>query len=264
MRRRFGQSLRVGVADGALALAVTSRWGASRVIAELAYDQAQPGMLASALAQLLGADHARWPVSFVVANDLVRMWRVTPPGDASRMADLEAAAALRFHSLFGDMPTQWAIRAGWDAARPFMAAATPHALLAALVQASGAQHMPVTGIEPHFVVAFNAARTALRSGAWFGLVHEGVMSVGTPSDGRLDAVRAVAIPAGAGADWLSAHIAREALLLGVPEPRALALAGSVPDRWLGGTSQLACALAGPPSDPSWSPAAQLALAGVAR
>lgn len=264
MRRRFGQSLRVGVAEGRLALASTSRWGASRVLAELAYDAAQPGALAPALGQLLAADYARWPVSFVVANDLVRLWRVTPPADASRMADLEAAAALRFHSLFGDMPTQWAISAGWDAARPFMAAATPHALLAALAQACAAQRMAVTGIEPHFVAAFNAARPSLRGGAWFGLVHEGVLTVGTPAGTRLDAVRAVAIPAGAGNDWLTAHIAREAMLLGVQEPRVLALAGAVPDRWLGGTAQLACALAGPQPDPAWSPAAQLALAGVAR
>lgn len=264
MRRRFGQSLRVGIAESALALAVTSRWGASRVVGEIAYDPAQAGALPSALAQLLGSSYARWPVSFVIANDLVRMWRVTPPHDASRMADLEAAAALRFHSLFGEMPTQWAIRADWDAANPFMAAATPHALLAALAQVADAQHMAVTGIEPHFAVALNAGRPALRKGAWFALLHDGVITLGAPNGARLEAIRAAGVPAGAGAEWLATHVAREAMLLGVPVPGALALSGAVPDRWLGGTAQLACALAGVQADPALSPAAQLALAGVTR
>lgn len=264
MRRRFGQSLRVGVGTRTLALAVASRWGGARVLGEVAYDPAQAGAMAPALTQLLGSDYARWPVSFVVADELVRIWRVTPPADASRMADLEAAAALRFHALFGEMPTQWAVRAGWDAAHPFMAAATPHALVSALTQASEAQHMPVTGIEPHFVAAFNAARSALRGGAWFGLVHEGVITLGAPKDGRLDAVRAAAAPAGASAEWLATHIAREALLLGAESPRALALSGAVPERWLGGSAQLACALAGPQPDPALSSAAQLAITGAAR
>ncbi|MFD2366053.1 hypothetical protein [Pseudoduganella sp. GCM10020061] len=264
MRRRLGQSLRVGVAESALALAVTSRWGASRVESELAFDAAQPGAMAAALSQLLGSAHARWPVSFVLSNDLVRMWRVAPPHDAARMADLEAAAALRFHSLYGEMPAQWVIRAGWDAARPFMAAGIPHALLAALTQAADAQGMAVTGIEPHFAVAFNACRSSLRHGAWFGLVHEGVITTGAPDGERLEAVRAAAIPDGAGAEWLATHVTREAMLLGLPAPRALALAGAVPDRWLGGNSQLACALAGRPPMAELSPAAQLALAGVVR
>lgn len=264
MRRRFGQSLRVGVTDRALALAVVSRWGAPRVLRELAYDPAAAGGLAAALSQLLGSDHARWPVSFVIADDMVRIWRVTPPANAARMADLEAAAALRFHALFGEMPSQWAVRAGWDAANPFMAAATPHALVAVLTQAAQAQDMPLTGIEPHFVVAFNATRSALRSGAWFGLVHDGVLTVGVPKGSRLEAVRAAAAPVGAGAEWLATHVAREAMLLGAEAPRVLALAGAIPERWLGGTGQLACTLAGPQADPASSAAVQLAMAGGAR
>lgn len=263
MRRRFGQALRVGVTEGTVALALTSRRGEPRVLGEVAYDPAQAGALLSALAQLLDSAYARWPVSFVVANDLARMWRVTPPNDASRMADLEAAAALRFHSLFGEMPTQWAIRASWDAVRPFMAAATPHALLAAVTQAAGAQRMPVTGIEPHFVVALNAARPALRKGGWFALVHEDVITVGAANDSSLESIRSTAVPAGAGPDWLASHVAREAMLLGVQEPHALALAGAVPGSWLGGTPKLACALTGPQPNPAWTSAAQLALAGVA-
>lgn len=264
MRRRFGQALRVGVADGSLALALAGRWTQPRVLAELAYDSAAAGALAAALPQLLGSEYARWPVQFVLAGDLVRMWSVTPPQTASRMADLQGAAALRFHALYGEMPSGWAVSGDWSAAHPFMAGATPLALLGALEQAAAAQRMAIVGIEPHVAVAWNAARAAIRKGSWFGLVHAGVLTLGVPDGARLGTVRASGIPAEATAQWLASHVAREALLLGIDAPGSLALCGAVPGNWLGGTAQLSCALAGAASDPALSPAAQLALAGVAR
>ena len=264
MRRRFGQTLRVGVADGSLALAVAGRWSQPRVLAELNYDAAVAGSLAAALPQLLSSDYARWPVQFVLADELVRMWSVTPPQTASRMADLQGAAALRFHALFGEMPTSWAVNGDWNAAHPFMAAATPVALLGALEQAAAAQRMAIVGIEPHVAVAWNAARSAVRKRSWFGLVHAGVLTIGVPQGERLGVIRAIGMPLAPSAEWLASHIAREALLLGIDAPAALALCGSVPDNWLGGTAQLSCALAGPVSDPAKSPAAQLALTGVAQ
>lgn len=264
MRRRFGQALRVGVADGSLALALAGRWSQPHVLGELHYDSAVAGSLAAALPQLLGAEYARWPVQFVLAHELVRMWSVTPPQTASRLADLQGAAALRFHALFGEMPSSWAVSGDWNATHPFMAAATPQALLGALEQAAAAQRMAIVGIEPHVAVAWNAARSAIRKRSWFGLVHGGVLTIGVPRGERLGVVRATGMPPAASADWLAAHVAREALLLGIDAPDALALSGAVPDNWLGGTSQLPCALAGPVSDPARSPAAQLALAGVAR
>lgn len=264
MRKRFGQFLRVGVAEGSLALVAAGRWSAPRLLAELAYDGAATGALANALPQLLDSEYARWPVQFVLADELVRMWSVTPPQSASRLADLQGAAALRFHALFGEMPSAWAVQGDWNASHPFMAAATPLFLLGAIEQAAAAQRMAITGIEPQFVVAWNAARSGLRAGAWFGLVHAGVLTLGIAQGGRLFAVRAAGVPAAASMEWLASHVARESLLLGLDGPRALALGGAVPDNWHGGNAQLSCALVGPVADSSMSPAAQLAMTGVAR
>lgn len=174
------------------------------------------------------------------------------------MADLQAAAALRFHGLYGDAPAAWAISAGWDAVHPFMAAAIPATLVSAITQAAGVQEMAVTGIEPHFVVAWNTWRSALRGQAWFALVHQGVLTLGVPRGERLAAVRVTAVPVGAAAAWLEQHIGREALLLDLPAPAELALCGAVPERWLQGGAALACTLVGRVVQPA-SPAAQLAL-----
>jgi hypothetical protein len=258
MRKGFGQALRVGVADGTLALAVTSPLGDARLVGETAFDLAEPGALALALQQLLAADHARWPMSFVVADELVRLWSVTPPQGAARMADLQAAAALRFQGLYGEVPAAWAISADWDAVHPFMAAALPIPLVGALTQAAGVKRMAVTGIEPHFVVAWNAWRSSLHAQGWFALVHGGVLTLGVPRGQRLAAVRVAAVPAGATLEWLEQHIAREALLLDLPSPPALALCGAVPETWLQGGGSLACTLLGRVVQPA-SPAAQLAL-----
>lgn len=262
MRRGFGQALRVGVTDGALALAVTGPLGAARLIGETAYDSGPAGALPAALQQLLGTSHARWPVSYVVSDDLARMWSVTPPQGAARMTDLQAAAALRFHGLYGDTPAAWAISADWDAVNPFMAAAMPRALVDAVTHASGAQRMAVTGIETQFVIAWNAWRASLSARSWFALVHEGVLSLGVPRGSRLGAVRVTAIPGNAGPDWLASHVEREALLLDAPVPASLALCGAVPTSWLQGSTALECMLVGRIAEPAPA-AARLALAEFA-
>ena len=140
MRRALGQALRIGVSAQAVSLLRTSRWRMGRatppvtVLAEHAFAPSADHLfdaIAQALRALLGEfELAGWPVSFVVADDLVRLWQITPPAGATRMADLEAAAGLRFHALYGDSPSAWQISADWDVQKPFFAAAMPRALLA--------------------------------------------------------------------------------------------------------------------------------------
>ncbi|UUZ55504.1 hypothetical protein LP419_07490 [Massilia sp. H-1] len=52
-----------------------------------------------------------------------------------------------------------------------------------------------------------------------------MLTVGAIDGGRLQAVRAVALPDGASLEWLERHIAREALRLNLPVPARLQLAG---------------------------------------
>lgn len=265
MRRRFGQGLRLGVARGAVALVKTGRWGgaplallAEHTFAADALDT--PAGVREALAAVLdGAGHAGWPLTIVLADDLVRMWQVTPPEGSARLADLEAAAALRFQHLYGEPAAGWALSAGWNPLRPFLAAALPRALLGALEQGAGAQRMAIVEIVPQFIAVLNRCSGALKPGAWFGLVHDNVLTLGAGDGATVAAVRAAALPESADAAWLAEHLAREALRLNLPAPERLQLWGAIKPEWLGA----ACIQLGAIDQPGWPAAARLAASGSA-
>jgi hypothetical protein len=267
MRKRFGQSLRIGVAPDGLALVKTSRWGGPKVevLAELAL--ANPGVeaIGAGLRQLLSdAGCAHWPARVVLADELTRLWQVVPPQGSARLSDLEGAAALRFHALFGESAAGWKMSAGWSASRPFLAAALPRPLLAALEQAGAEQHLALVEIVPQFVAGWNRWHGAVKAGAWFGQLRAGVLTLGAVDGGALQAVRAVALPEGAGLEWLGQHVAREALRLNLTAPGRLQLAGAAPAAWNNSTAgPLACVLLeGEPGAKS-SGAVQLAVTGIA-
>jgi hypothetical protein len=255
MRRRFGQALRLGVAHDGIALVRTSRWGAQ--VSLLAEHAGAPD--SAALEALLG-EHAGWPLTIVLADELARLWQVTPPKDSTRLADLEAAAALRFQHLYGEPAANWRLSAGWNADRPFLAAALPRALLGVLEQ--GAAAMPVVEIVPQFIAVFNRWSGTIKPGAWFGVVHDQVLTIGACDGGAFVAVRAQALPDGADAGWLDGHVAREALRLNLPAPSRLQLWGSVPAEWLG-SGALACTQLGVAGQTGWASAARLAASGSA-
>ena len=260
MRRRFGQGLRIGVASAGIALVKTSRWGfdPAVVVAEYALAQgAGAQQVADGLrAVLADASWSGWPASVVVADDLARLWQVTPPAGAARMADLEAAAALRFQQLYGEPASGWRIDGGWDPARPFTAAAMPRALHDTLSLVAAEQKLALVEIVPQFVAAWNRWCGLVAPDAWYGLVHDGVLSFGIPDGAGLGAVRAAQVPAGADANWLAAHAAREALRLGVAAPACLQLSGQVPEGW-----RREDVLVLDNTDPGWSAGAALATTG---
>jgi hypothetical protein len=266
MRRRFGQALRLGVARGGVALVQTSRWGGTPV-SLLAEAPLAPGALDTpagiqdALAAVLDSA-AGWPLAIVLADELVRMWQVTPPQLSTRLADLEAAAALRFQLLYGESAANWEVRAGWDPVQPFLASAMPRALLGALAQGAAAHQATVVEIVPQFVAVLNRWRGALKPGAWFGLVHDNVLTLGARDGDAIAAVRAAALPDGAGAGWLAGHLAREALRLNLPAPERVQLWGSVPSEWMA-SDAIACSRLGADGPAGWPAAARLAASGGA-
>jgi hypothetical protein len=241
MRKSFGQMLRIGVANDGIALVRTSRWRAGcEVLAERSLD-ADDGLaaIAPALRELLAqVAPAGWPVSVVLSDELARIWQVTPPPACSRMADLEAAAALRFRALFGAAAAGWKIAADWHATDPFLASAVPEALLSVLVQAARDQRCHLVEIVPQFVAAMNQWRKLRRRGAWFGTVHGGVLTVAAFDGQRLAAVRSMAVPAGADCDWLESQVAREALRLGLARPERLQVCGDAPTAWASDAGRL--------------------------
>lgn len=266
MRRGLGKALRLGVAHRGVALVKTSRWGGApaMLLAEHALDPGAldhvDGVRAALAAVLDGAGHAGWPLTIVLADDLVRLWQVTPPDNTTRLADLEAAAALRFQLLYGEPAASWMLSAGWDPVRPFLASALPRALLGALTHGAALYNLKAVEIVPQFVAVLNRFAGALRPGAWFGVMHDDVLTLGAGDGHAIAAVRAAAVPNGADAAWLAAHLTREALRLNLPAPQRLQLWGSVPPVWRkeGGCIELG---AGAPA--SWSAVAQLAASGSA-
>jgi len=261
----FGQSLRIGIAPDALALVRTSIWPheRARLLGQVAASGQDTVSLGAALGMLLGEhDVAGLPVTVVLADDLARLWQVTPPQGATRLADLEAAAMLRFQALFGG-GAGWTISADWDAARPFLAAALPLALLEQLTTAAASQRFKLVEIVPQFVAALNQHRRVRRAGAWFGVVHGGVLSVAAFDGDLLAAVRTAPIPPGADRDWLEGHVAREALRVGLSRPERLQLCGPAPKGWASSAGRLkfACTLFEDETDPLWPDCARLALTG---
>jgi hypothetical protein len=268
MLRRFGQELRLGVARSGVALIKSSRWGRgpATVLAEVVLDTGAADSAAS-LAQAvnevleLGA-HDGGSLTIVLADELVRLWQVTPPLHATRLADLQAAAALRFQGLFGEPTADWQISAGWDAVHPFLAAALPRALYGALHLGAANYAMKVVEIVPQFIAVQNRWCRALRPGAWFGVVHDDVLTLGAVEGDAITAVRACAVPGGADGPWLAEHLKREALRMSLPAPQHAQLWGSVPSEWLESRA-IACTQLGAPEQSGWSAQARLAASGSA-
>ncbi|KQQ88882.1 hypothetical protein [Massilia sp. Leaf139] len=273
MLERLTHSYRIGVAPDGLALLERTRGlrPRSRLLAEARMDAADGGAavgngLRRLLAEVPAAGRA---VTVVLADELARIWHVAPPRGASRMADLEAAAALRFQGLFGAPAAGWKISADWDADRPFLAAAVPAPLLASLQEVALEQRLHLVDIAPRFVAALNGWRKLRRPGAWFAQVEGAVLTLAVFDAGAPAAVRTALVPAGAGRDWFEAHIAREALLVGAGEPALVQVCGAGeghPARaWAcqaGGTGP-ACMLLGAGDDSRLSGAARLAATGSA-
>lgn len=260
MRKRFGQALRIGVSPRGLALVKTSRWGGAplEVLAEHHFADGAPGFeaLGAGVRKLLeGAGGARWPLTVVLDDELARLWLVTPPEGSTRLADLEAAAALRFQTLFGESATDWKVAGGWDATGPFLAAAMPRHLLALLEQAAGEQGAVLVEVVPQFIAGWNRWRGALGPGAWFAQVHGNVLALGALAGGSVQAVRSIALPDGASLAWLGQHVAREALRLNMQAPDSIAVAGDAPPAWnKGSAGGFACSLLAPRSGTLSAPA----------
>jgi hypothetical protein len=269
MRSAPGTALRLGLAPDGAALLQTGWWRRANaaLLAEQRFEAAGIDGLARQLRQLFEqAPAAGRPLTVVLSDELVRMWQVTPPAGASRMADLEAAAAMRFQALFGAPASGWKISADWDAARPFLAAAVPLALLAQLEQAAREQRLHLVEVVPQFVAALNQWRKLRRPDAWFGVLHAGVLTIAACEAATLVAVRASTVPEGAGREWLERLVAREALRVGLARPQRLQVCGPAPAGWSDntGSPDFACSLLGTGQpDPGWPDAARLACTGSA-
>jgi hypothetical protein len=240
MKPGAGGRLRIGLSATGITLLRTSGWFNKRssVLADLACPEqewAAPGSLEAQLRTMLTEFKCeRQPVTIVLSDPLARLWTVTPPRNAARLSDCQAAAAARFQMLYGEPMTGWELAASWNARHPFLACAIPRALLLTLQTVAREHRLTLLEIAPQFVAAYNFWRAKMRAGSWFAVLHDKVLTIGAIDQQRLRSVRAAPLPDQAWSDqgWLAQHLSREALRLNLALPSQLQVCGAVPGHWL--------------------------------
>jgi hypothetical protein len=243
----LGTSLRIGLSRSSVALLRTRRWPCRRreLLVERSLDTSSPREIMHGLrAVLADASCARLTTTVVLADEWTRLFMVTPPHNAEKLRDCQAAAALRFQSLYGEPADDWKIDGDWDAQHPFLACALSRPMLAALQKVGAECRLTLVGIVPQFIAAWNCWHRGVQDNAWYATMHADIMTLGVIDRRRLVNVRRLTVPSLAHHDqaWLSEQITREALRLLLPLPARIHLCGSAPGVWFTqGTRVPACA-----------------------
>ena len=228
--RLTGARLHLGVTAQGIALTRTSSaWNAkNEIIGEIA---CTPGQLPAELDKLLAQRSCqRLPLMVTLGQGLGQLFVVTPPSKVVQHAVLEAAAGMRFQTLFGKNKAEWYINGDWQVDRPFLACAYPQSLLTMLRDVSKKHLTPILTIKPYFVAIWNVRCNKLNPNAWFGVVHDGILTLGmiSPEPPRsLIGIRVIPIPEhGHTAEWLEEQLHRTALQHNLSVPELLQVVGN--------------------------------------
>jgi hypothetical protein len=202
---------------------------------------AMPDTLAVQIAAALSAAGSNGlPVYATLADNLVRYFIVTPPGNSARMQDLRAAVAVRFQVLYGEPVPAWQLVADWQVTAPFLACAVSRRLTSALQLGVSAERGCLVSVTPNFVAAWNRSRRQLEANAWLATLADHALTLGLVADAvkpRLAAVRTLALPEEAPPmAWLREQVARIALLDNLPAPSVLHVHGPRLDAWRPGAA----------------------------
>ena len=182
-------------------------------------------------------------VTITIADALVRMWMVTPPQNATSLADCQAASGLRFHALFGEFAGNWEISADWDARRPFLASAIPRSLLERLNTLCATYQLNLLQLQPQFVSVWNRYCRGLQSESWLALLERNTLTIAAVTQNRLVALRTITVVPELlqQRSWIDQHLQREALLLNLSVPPKLQISGVLPAQWQKyGAGQIQC------------------------
>lgn len=239
MLKKLGTSLRIGIAKTGITLLHIQSWRQPRlsVLADLPLQENHtddhPELLQQLRAALEQTQCAGLKTSIVIADDWMRYFMVTPARNVMRVDDCKAAAEMRFHTLFGESSAAWRLEADWDACHPFSVCAVPQWLLKGINSITVERNLIVMNVLPHFIAAWNQWCVDVGPDTWFGVSHRANLTLGIFQHGRLSAIRMAMIPdrADAAPAWLSGHVAREALRLGLPAPAQVQVCGDASARW---------------------------------
>jgi hypothetical protein len=262
MLDRLSHRLNIALGPRGIALVLQRGWfrTTSTLVGRQTWDAA--GGAAADLPAALGAmlDAAgmrRMPARVVLADALVRTWRVEPPHNATRPQDCEAAAAMRFGAVFEESPDDWLVTSAPRAAQPFVACAIRRTLADGLERVLCDHQLELLSMEPEYVALWNHWCLELAADAWFGICTDGALVLGVVRSSRLESLRPLPVPEQADALWLSQTVQREANRLNLPAPPSLGLCGTPPAPWVSRrTTGMPCTLLGTHGD-------ALALFGIA-
>jgi Tfp pilus assembly protein PilN len=244
MRKQFSSSLHIELSMNSITLTHQHGWR-QRKREVLGCVMLSPGDMSSSmqLTSKLGklikdANCNALRTSVTVADDLVRLFIVTPPRHCGHIDDCRAAADLRFQTLYGDAVHDWQIDADWDAQQPFLACALPRSLRSALLQVAAEYRLVLTRVIPQFIARWNEWHRRLPPTSWFGFIQDNHLTLGIIDQQRLAGVRILALPDNASNDvqWLSDHVSCEALRLNLPAPTSLQLCGDIAEQWIDQTT----------------------------
>jgi hypothetical protein len=242
-----GTSLRIGLSRSSVALLRTRSWPrrCGELLVERILDTGSPQEIVHGLrAALADASCARLTATVVLADELTRLFVVTPPHNTERLRDCQAAASLRFQSLYGDSAHDWKIVCDWDAQHPFLACAVSRPMLEAVLKVGAECRLTLIGIVPQFIAAWNRWHGGVLDDAWYGTMHGDIVTLGVIDRRRLVNVRRLSVPSQARHDdaWLADQVTREAMRLTLPLPKRIYLCGSAPGAWFNQDSRVpACA-----------------------
>jgi hypothetical protein len=233
MRNGLGKALRIGLSRSGITLLQTSGWPRSRtdLLCDLALtreETSSPEGLANRLSSLLMENKSsRLPVTVILADEMVRLFMVTPPKNAMHRLDCQAAAEMRFGALYGESIASWQLESDLNVFEPFLTCAIPKLLIGAIQHVAIEHHMTLVEIVPQFIAAWNGWLTELNGGTWFGVAHERIFTIGAIEQQRLCMVRTLSVPSHISdvIQWLPECLAREALRFSFPPPSHIKLYG---------------------------------------
>ncbi|ARN23331.1 hypothetical protein A4W93_27405 [Piscinibacter gummiphilus] len=101
-----------------------------------------------------------------VSDHRTRYWLCSPPAGLAGFAELRAVAAARFEDLFHVPAGDWALDGDWHATQPFLCAAMPAVLHAAVCATADEHGWRLKALQPASVADFNGMDLGGRAPTW--------------------------------------------------------------------------------------------------